>query len=711
MRLSLRSKIILTLLPLGLVCLAIGGALGYRTGYTALTASIEQQLTAQREAKRQRVESYVRNQLRLTDAAGGFPVVAEASAAFLAALKAVRAAPADPAAQGAADTALEAWYQKNFVPRIDRIAGGHAEAAKLVPQDPTSRRLQADYIARNPNDPGRKDGLVAAPGGDAYDQVHARFHPILKHFVDSVGFYDINLVDPETGDVFYTVEKEVDFLSNVKTNPFGRSGFAQIVERALDPRNGGKAVVQDLTPYPPSGFGPQFFTAVPIVVDGRTIAVMVAQLDIEAMNRLLTDGGRWRESGQGETGEVYLVGEDRLMRSQSRFAQEHPEALSADLKSAGLPEATIKGIEAFKSTILYLPVKTDGVEKAFHNQIGVARYNDYRGKAVIGAYGPIEVAGLRWAIVAEQDSDEALAPVTTLRRDLLAAAALAAVALTLFALGCASVFTRPIRGILAAMVSFRDKRELRRVPVTSSDEFGDLETGYNAMADEIDARDQAIRVLNREKEQMVRSMYPATVAERLQRGVETTAETVSNVTVAVCLFDGIETPDAPISADEARERLNALFDVLLATATACGIEPVHALGGSYVAVCGLSSPRFDHADRTLAWIRESARGVSRLGADWVRDVSLRFGVASGDLDVLVFSAGHAPYDVWGRTLGVARRLAAAAAPQTAWVDESAFALLGGVDGLQPCPPVENGPSGRIASWSLPLSQAVAEAAQ
>ena len=138
---------------------------------------------------------------------------------------------------------------------------------------------------------------------------------------------------------------------------------------------------------------------------------------------------------------------------------------------------------------------------------------------------------------------------------------------------------------------------------------------------------------------------------------------------------------------------------------------MHALGESYVAVCGLSSPRFDHADRTLAWIRESTLGISRIGADWVGTVSLRFGVASGDLDVLVYSAGHAPYDVWGRTLGVARLLAVAASPETARVDESAFALLTAVEGFQACPPVENGPSGRIASWSLPLAQAMAEVAQ
>ena len=47
---------------------------------------------------------------------------------------------------------------------------------------------------------------------------------------------------------------------------------------------------------------------------------------------------------------------------------------------------------------------------------------------VISAYGPVEVGSLRWAIAAKQDVAEALAPAAGLRRDLLVAAAIAAIA-------------------------------------------------------------------------------------------------------------------------------------------------------------------------------------------------------------------------------------------------------------------------------------------
>ena len=50
------------------------------------------------------------------------------------------------------------------------------EAAAFSP-DPVSRRLQADYIARDPNKLGEKDKLMASPRGDAYDKVPSSSMP------------------------------------------------------------------------------------------------------------------------------------------------------------------------------------------------------------------------------------------------------------------------------------------------------------------------------------------------------------------------------------------------------------------------------------------------------------------------------------------------------------------------------------------------------
>jgi hypothetical protein len=123
-QLSIRSKIILTLLLTGLACLAAGAIIGYRAGETALTRSVEEQLTAQREIKRRRIESYVDNELRFTVAIGGLPETTEATKALIAAYREMRAeTQANPAATQADTVALETWYNNDLLPRLDKVAG------------------------------------------------------------------------------------------------------------------------------------------------------------------------------------------------------------------------------------------------------------------------------------------------------------------------------------------------------------------------------------------------------------------------------------------------------------------------------------------------------------------------------------------------------------------------------------------------------------
>ena len=669
---------------------------------------MEEQLTAQREIKRRWIESYVNDQLRFTAAIAGLPETTEATKALIAAYREMHTeGQANPAATEADSVALAAWYNKDLLPRLDRVAGNHTPLEGLMPADPVARRLQADYIARNPNPVGEKDKLLAAPGGSRYDAAHARYHPLLKRAADTVGFYDINLMDAATGDVVYTVAKETDFASNMYNGAFTQSGFARVAKRALDPRNGGKAVIEDYTAYTPSAFLPQMFAAVPIIADGQTIGVFVAQIDIQALNNLLTDNNGWRLTGQGETGEVLLIGEDRLLRSQSRFMIESPDQLLAQVQAYGLPASIANQIRALGTTILYMPNRSEAVEQSFRNRTGLARYLDYRGVEVISAYGPIEVAGLRWAITSKQDVAEALAPAIRLKRDLLVAAAAAAIALTFLALGCVGLFMRPLRRVVAGMKAFSGGASASRIKIRGNDEFAELARGYNGMADAIEQRDKLLAKAEEEKGDLLLSMYPAGVAERVRSGAEVTAETVSNVTVVVALIDGLEMLAANRSAADVRTILNALLDALNSAATSQGVEPVRSLGESYVAVCGLSSPRLDHAARTLAWARAATLALHRLGHEWVKFVSLRFGLASGEIDVLLVGRAHTAYDIWGRTLSVARCIVQEAEPGCVSISDSTYALLTDVDGFKPCPPIDTPALGVIRIWSRPVIERVA----
>jgi len=85
----------------------------------------------------------------------------------------------------------------------------------------------------------------------------------------------------------------------------------------------------------------------------------------------------------------------------------------------------------------------------------------------------------------------------------------------------------------------------------------------------------------------------------------------------------------------------------------------------------------------------------------VKSVSLRFGLASGELDVLLLARCHAAYDIWGRTLSIARCIVQEAEPGCVSLSDSTYALLTEVDGFKPCPPIETPALGVIKIWSRP----------
>ncbi len=168
-------------------------------------------------------------------------------------------------------------------------------------------------------------------------------------------------------------------------------------------------------------------------------------------------------------------------------------------------------------------------------------------------------------------------------------------------------------------------------------------------------------------------------------------------------MDGLDALAVGRNATEMRDILNTLLEAIKSAAATHGVEPVRSMGETLIAVCGLSSPRLDHAARMLAWTHSAQSVVQQLGTDWANSISLRFGLASGEIDVLVLNAAHTAFDVRGRTLAVARRIAIEAQPGTVQVDASTLALLTGVEGFEPAAPIVEPVLGTLQTWVRPAA--------
>ena len=81
--------------------------------------------------------------------------------------------------------------------------------------DDDSIALQYKYIRANNHPLGSKHLLDRPNDASRYSNLHAKVHPIIRSFLEKFGYYDIFLVDLDTGDIVYSVFKELDYSTSL----------------------------------------------------------------------------------------------------------------------------------------------------------------------------------------------------------------------------------------------------------------------------------------------------------------------------------------------------------------------------------------------------------------------------------------------------------------------------------------------------------------
>ncbi|MCF6249378.1 MAG: cache domain-containing protein, partial [Desulfobacula sp.] len=263
--------------------------------------------------------------------------------------------------------------------KLGAILNSKTQSVKmLLEQSVVDIKAQQD---RSINTKGMTQYLYYMESGQESSE-YKRYAKIIDEFVKTTGYYDYFVIDMD-GMCVYSQAKEADYHTNLLTGKFKDSGLGKAVARAVT----GEIVFEDFAPYAPSNGDPAAFIAAPIIHGGVQTGVVALQLSLEKIQAVLNE-----RTGLGETGEVYLVGKDKLMRSDSFLDPEYHNVKA----SFADPE---KG-----------RADTEAVRLALEGKTGSDVIIDYNGNPVLSAYGPIDFLGVRWAILAEVDVAEAFSP-------------------------------------------------------------------------------------------------------------------------------------------------------------------------------------------------------------------------------------------------------------------------------------------------------------
>jgi PAS domain S-box-containing protein len=286
-------------------------------------------------------------------------------------------------------------------------------------------------------------------------------------YKENYDYADLFLIDPD-GYIFYSVRRELDYQTNILNGPYQDSNLADLVRAVLYKTQA--IEVSDFESYAPSGGEPAAFFAAPLLGPDGVEMVVATQVSLEQINAIMQE-----RAGLGETGEAYLVGPDKLFRSDSRLLMEQQ----------GLP-GTVLNQE--------WPVDTQASRSALDDVSDVQIINDYRGKRVLSSWSPVVLEppdaahqeGLKWALIAEMDESEALEPVQELRDFITSLTLGLVVIVALLAIGLSAWFSgnlvRPILGLTRSATAIAGgDLDAELEAAARADEVGVLTNAFGAM--------------------------------------------------------------------------------------------------------------------------------------------------------------------------------------------------------------------------------------
>ena len=201
----------------------------------------------------------------------------------------------------------------------------------------------------------------------------------------------------------------------------------------------------------------------------KPIGVIISKMRTTPIDNIFLN-----RSGLGETGEVYIVNDDYLMLSESRF---------------------------FEKAVFQQKVDTVGVQKCFNDKENhVGFYPDYREIPIYGSSFCIPEYGI--VLLAEIDEKELVEPIKILQTRILLTSLLITMLMGLVAFFAAQSLSHPLRALKNAANKIASGKFDVRTNITTGDEIGELSRAFDSMAQKLE--ESLIEI--KEKEEVIKQL-------------------------------------------------------------------------------------------------------------------------------------------------------------------------------------------------------------
>ncbi len=482
------------------------GILSYHRGKDALEQESFNRLTAVREMKASQIEDYFMQIRDQVTTLAFDPTVIQATLQFEKSFDRVgEDLKMNSRKMMRVDSSLNSYFENVYLKKLNANLDHKSFLATEQSPNTNCRILQDLYTVSNPNPTFEKYKLTVANDSSMYSKVHQYYHPFFREYLLKFGYYDIFIVDASSGNIVYTVYKEVDFGTSLVDGPFSKTNLADVYrdvkEHGLD--SAGYFSIADYEPYHPSYNQHAAFIGTPIISSDSIIGVLIFQMPIDKIDDIMTNKQGWEKVGLGKTGETYLVGSDYKIRNQSRFLIEDSAAYFKLITDLGTDPVTIRKIRNLSTSIGLQEVRTAGTEEALSGKTGTKIFNDYRGVPVLSSYCPINIQGLNWIIMSEIDEEEAFSHIYALRRQIIFGCSGLIILLLAVSYFLSRSFSRPLKILSVDAIELAKGNFDVEIEIHRKDEIGVLATSFRKMQHSIRKLIDELKHINQNLENKV----------------------------------------------------------------------------------------------------------------------------------------------------------------------------------------------------------------
>ena len=250
--------------------------------------------------------------------------------------------------------------------------------------------------------------------------------------------------------------------------------LVSIVNEDFDDALFQRGLEESFIKFEPTESGKKMIVVSPVFADDskrgdEPIGVIISKMRTASIDNVLLS-----KSGLGETGEVYIVNEQLLMLSESRF---------------------------FENAVFQQKVDTLGVQKCFdEGQNNLGFYPDYRDVPIYGSSYCAEDLGI--VLLVEIDKAEVEEPINILQNRILQTGIIITMGMGIAAFAISKSISKPLIKLKNAANKISDGNFDVRTNIKTGDEIGELSHAFDSMAQKL--QESLIEI--RKKEEVIKQL-------------------------------------------------------------------------------------------------------------------------------------------------------------------------------------------------------------